>query len=266
MAGLLRALMLVVALGLSSAGARADAAFDGLLGRYVVKSADGITRVDYGRWRASSADRAALDMFIAGEAKIQPSKMAKAEQFVYWANLYNAITLKVVLDAYPVASIRDIKSSGVWFDPKAYTGPWVGKRVTVEGRELSLDDIEHSILRPTFGDARVHYAVNCASYGCPNIGLKGWRADTLDADLDAAARDFVNHARGVSVSGDGRVTVSSIYNWFKVDFGGTDAGVIAHLKKYAGPELAKALEKATALAGDQYDWSLNDTAQVKVKG
>lgn len=265
MAGFLRALMLVAVLGLGSVAARADAAFDGLLGRYVTQSADGVARVDYGRWRAAAADRAALDAFIAGQAGLAPSKMAKAEQFAYWANLYNAITLKVILDAYPVASIRDIKSSGVWLDPKAYTGPWVGKRVSVEGRELSLDEIEHSILRPTFGDARVHYAVNCASYGCPNIGVRGWRAETLDADLDAAAREFVNHSRGVSVSGDGRVTVSSIYVWFKADFGGNDAGVIAHLKKFAGPELAKALEKATALAGDQYDWSLNDTAKAKAK-
>lgn len=239
------------------------AGYEALLQRYVVKSADGVNRVDYGKWRGAQADRAALESFIAAQAKQQPSQLKKPEQLAFWANLYNAITLKVILDDYPVASIRDIKSKGVWLDPKAFIGPWVQKRIAVEGRELSLDEIEHAILRPTFKDPRVHYAVNCASFGCPNLGAKAWRAETLEADLDAAARDFVNHPRGAKVGGDGALAVSSIYNWFKADFGGSDAGVIAHLKKYANPQFAKQLEKLTAVGGDSYDWSLNDTAKAK---
>lgn len=262
-------LALVVGVSWAAAGgalAAGEAAFDALLQRYVSASADGVSRVDYGRWRASAADRAALDEFIAGQARLTPSQLGKQEQFAYWANLYNAITLKVVIDAYPVASIRDIKSAGVWLDPKAFTGPWVAKRVTVEGRALSLDEIEHSILRATFKDPRVHYSVNCASYGCPNIGLKAWRAETLDADLDVAARAYVNHPRGVTVSGNGALKVSSIYSWFKADFGGSDAGVIAHFKTYAGPELAKAINAGATISGDDYDWSLNDTAKAKAGG
>ena len=133
---------------------------------------------------------------------------------------------------------------------------------------LSLDEIEHSILRATFKDPRVHYSVNCASYGCPNIGTKAWRAETLDADLDAAARAYINHARGVAVSGNGALKVSSIYSWFKADFGGTDAGLTAHFKAYAGPELAKVLDAGATVAGDDYDWSLNDAVKARagVKG
>jgi hypothetical protein len=233
----------------------------------VATSGDGVNRVDYGRWRATAADRKALDDYIMGQAALKPSALGRPEQFAYWANLYNAITLKVILDAYPVASIRDIKSAGVWFDPKAFTGPWVAKRVTVEGRTLSLDEIEHSILRGTFKDPLVHYSVNCASYGCPNIGMKAWRGGTLDADLALAARAYINHPRGVSVGKDGVLKVSSIFSWFKADFGGSDAALIAHFKQYAGPELAKALEKAPTIAGDDYDWSLNDAAQgAQVKG
>ena len=239
--------------------------YDGLLQRYVLPSADGVNRVDYGRWRATAADRTALDGYIAGQAALTPSKLGKPEQFAYWANLYNAITLKVIVDAYPVASIRDIKSAGVWFDPKAFIGPWVAKRVVVEGRDLSLDEIEHSILREQFKDPRVHYSVNCASYGCPNIGLKAWRAETLEAELDAAARAFINHPRGVSVAKDGGLKVSSIYSWFKSDFGGSDAGLIAHFKRYAGPELAKALETSKTISGDDYDWSLNDVRKGKTE-
>ncbi|MEQ1698041.1 MAG: DUF547 domain-containing protein [Hyphomicrobiaceae bacterium] len=261
-----RAFLVVVAFAAGVAGpvkAGDEASFDGLLRRYVVAGADGVNRVDYGRWRATAADRAALEGYIAGQAGLSPSKLGRQEQFAYWANLYNAITLKVILDAYPVASIRDIKSAGVWLDPKAFTGPWVAKRVTVEGRALSLDEIEHSILRATFKDPRVHYSVNCASYGCPNIGLQAWRAETLEAELDAAARAFVNHPRGVAVGGDGALKVSSIYSWFKADFGGTDAALFAHFKRYAGPELAKALDAGAKVAGDDYDWSLNDVAKAK---
>lgn len=261
-------LAFVIAFGVSWAAAggafaAGEAAFDGLLQRYVSAGADGVNRVDYGRWRAAAGDRAALDEYIAGQARLTPSQVGKNEQFAYWANLYNAITLKVIIDAYPVASIRDIKSAGVWLDPKAFTGPWVAKRVTVEGRALSLDEIEHSILRATFKDPRVHYSVNCASFGCPNIGMKAWRAETLDADLDAAARAYVNHVRGVAVGANGALKVSSIYSWFKADFGGTDAGLIAHFKAYARPELARVLDAGATVAGDDYDWSLNDAVAAK---
>jgi hypothetical protein len=239
--------------------ARADtAAYDALLKRYVVVAPDGVNRVDYARWHATKADRAALDGVIAAKAGQKPSTMKREEQFAYWANLYNAITLKVILDNYPAKSIRDIKSSGVWLNPQAFLGPWVAKRVTVEGKELSLDEIEHAIMRPTFKDPRVHYSVNCASYGCPNLPPKAFTAATLEADLDAGARSFVNHPRGALVKADGSLQVSSIYHWFKVDFGGTDAGVIAHLKQYAEPALRAKLDATTTIGGHAYDWALND--------
>ena len=112
---------------------------------------------------------AALEAWIATAAAARPSTLARAEAFAFWANLYNALTLKVVLERHPVRSIRDIRSSGVPFDPKGWIGPWRTRLVTVEGRRLSLDDIEHEVMRPTFRDPRVHYAVNCASIGCPNL-------------------------------------------------------------------------------------------------
>lgn len=252
-----------LSLGLSfvawtAAGAQddADAAYDALLSRYVKASSDGVNRVDYASWRAAAADRAALDGYIAALSARRPSAMTRAEAFAFWGNLYNAVTLKLVLDRYPVASIRDIKSDS-WFDPKAYTGPWRQSRVTVEGRKLSLDDIEHSIMRPTFKDPRLHYMVNCASYGCPNLMNRAWRAATLEADLDAAARAFVNHPRGVSALPSGALKVSSIYKWFIEDFGGDDAGLITHFRAFAHPDLQSRLATTPRIAEDGYDWSLN---------
>jgi hypothetical protein len=130
--------------------------------------------------------------------------------------------------------------------------------VSVEGRQLSLDDIEHGIMRPTFADPRVHYAVNCAAIGCPNLAPRAWRAETLDRDLDGAARAFINHPRGVMGRPDGSLRVSSIYKWFKEDFGGTDAGIIAHLRRYAGPVLLAKLTADARIFDDHYDWALND--------
>ncbi len=232
------------------------APFDALLSRYVVSSPDGVNRVRYGAWQANTADRAALDAYVASLERERPSRLPRNEAFAYWANLYNAVTLQIVLENYPVRSIRDIRSRTL--DPRGLIGPWRTQRVTVEGRRLTLDQIEHSILRPTFNDARVHYAVNCASIGCPNLLPRAWRAGTLDADLDAAARAYVNHPRGASIDAAGRLRLSSIYRWFAGDFGGSPAGVLAHLRQYADPPLAARLRTTSDIGAHGYDWSLND--------
>ena len=236
----------------------AEPALDTLLGRYVTQSADGIARVDYARWKATAADTTALEAWITAASARTPSTMPRAAAYAFWANLYNALTLKVVLDRYPVASIKDIRSTGVGLDPRQFFGPWRTRLVTIEGQRMSLDDIEHGTMRPTFRDPRVHYAVNCASIGCPNILPRAWRAETLEAELDDAARAFVNHPRAATVLPDGRLRVSSIYKWFREDFGGDDAGVIAHLWRFAAPPLHAALANITRVADDAYDWALND--------
>ncbi len=255
-----RAVLAAAAVALLPVAARADTpeALDGLLARYVVAHPDGVTRVRYGAWKAAPADLAALEAWIAAAAQLRPSAMPRNEAFAFWANLYNALTLKVVLERFPVSSIKDIRSSGVPLDPKGYFGPWRTRLVTVEGRRLSLDDIEHETMRPTFRDPRVHYAVNCASIGCPNLRPRAWRAATLEAELDEAAAAFVNHPRGVTVLADGRLRVSSIYTWFRDDFGGTEQGVVAHLRQHAAPALATRLSGQVRIAEDRYDWTLND--------
>ncbi len=223
--------------------------FAALLEKYLVVSEDGVNRFKYGG--VTTEDRTALKNYIGALANVQVADLNRSEQFAYWANLYNAATLEVVLDAYPVKSIRQIKPTLISI------GPWKKEVVTVGGKALSLDDIEHGILRKVWSDPRVHYSVNCASIGCPNLRSLPFTGATLDADLDAAARDFVNHPRAVTVK-DGKLTVSSIYKWFQVDFGGSDAGVIAHLKKYADSALAIQLDGVKKISKDSYDWALND--------
>lgn len=254
-------LAVLTALFLAASPAAADdGAYDSLLARYVRASADGVNRVDYAAWRANGADRAALDRYVTDLALQRPSGFAREQAFAFWVNLYNAATLRVILARYPVASIRDIRSEGV-LDPRGLIGPWRTRLVEVEGRRLSLDDIENTILRPTFSDPRVHYAINCASIGCPNLMTRAWRAETLEADLDAAARAYVNHPRGVAVGADGSVRASRIYDWFGADFGDSDGAIIAHIRRYAEPQLAERLVGVTRIAGYDYDWSLNGASR-----
>ena len=226
-------------------------AWDGFLQKYVQPSADGINRVAYAR--VSPADRNALAKYVDGLQSAPVSKLNPREQRALWINLYNAQTLKLVLEHYPLASITSINISPGLFA----RGPWGKTLLKVESAELSLNDIEHRILRPIWHDPRTHYSVNCASLGCPNLAMHAYTAARLDEMLDAGARAYINHPRGARVE-NGRLVVSSIYKWFKADFGGTDAGVIAHLKQYAAPALAAQLAGINDISDDQYDWSLNE--------
>ncbi len=224
--------------------------FSALLSRYVHADGGGLNLVDYAAWRSSADDRAALDAYIAELEATPVSTLPNAERFAFWANLYNSVTVKLILDKKPRKSIREIRPHSFAF------GPWGAKRVTVEGEELSLDNIEHDILRKQWDDPRIHYALNCASIGCPNLPTKAWKAETLDEDLDQAARAYVNHPRGVTATGKG-LRVSKIYKWYREDFGDSDEGVIEHILRYADADLEQAIQSKPKIRGHDYDWDLN---------
>ncbi|MEK6216982.1 MAG: DUF547 domain-containing protein, partial [Boseongicola sp.] len=205
--------------------------WDNLLSRHVRKSNRGVNLVDYRGF--SAADRTMLADYIAILTGVLISQFNRDQQLAYWINLYNALTVQVVLDHYPVDSIRDINIS-----PGLFTiGPWDKTLISIEGEDLTLNDIEHRILRPIWRDPRIHYAVNCASIGCPDLWDRAYPATGIDKLLDQAATAYVNDPRGVSVV-DGKVSVSKIYDWFIEDFGGSEETVLRHLHQYAAPELA----------------------------
>jgi len=224
--------------------------WDDILAKYLSEHPDGVNRFDYAALRDAPSDRAVLEDYIDALEAAAPSDMSEDEAFAYWANLYNAVTVRLIVVEAPETSIREIR-------PRFWSiGPWGVERVTVEGEDLSLDNIEHDIMRPTFKAAMVHYAVNCASIGCPNLKPTAWRAEGLDAELEAAARAYVNHPRGVTVTEDGLV-VSRIYRWFREDFGDSEEGVIEHLLRFADPQLAAQIEANPDIADHKYDWALN---------
>lgn len=224
------------------------------LKRHVKKSADGVNRVAYGQ--VNPADQDLLEDYLAMLSEIPIARYSRDQQRAFWINLYNALILKLVLDHYPVASIRDIDiSPGLFAD-----GPWDKKLIEVEEEPLGLNDIEHRILRPIWDDPRIHYAVNCASIGCPNLQDRAFTVENTEALLDQGAIDYINSDRGTWLTAEG-LSVSSIYAWFPEDFGGGDKGTLEHLRRYAAPGLRQRLEGIEKIADHGYDWRLNDAAQ-----
>jgi Protein of unknown function, DUF547 len=221
------------------------------LNQYVIAPhPSGINRVRY--QAVTPEDRKHLKTYLQSMQALPISTYNRTEQKAYWINLYNAVTIDVILSRFPVASIRDINISPGLF----VHGPWGAKLISVESEKLSLDDIEHRILRPIWKDNRVHYAVNCASLGCPNLQPVAYTGENTETLLERAAVEFINHPRGVAIQ-KGRLQVSSIYVWFQEDFGGDAEGLMEHWQEYASPALAEALEKYSGGLAHDYDWRLN---------
>ena len=224
--------------------------WNALLQTYLRIGEDGVHRFAYAD--VSENDRQRLDDYLTAMSNIAVFNLNRDQQLAYWLNLYNALTIQVVLDHYPVDSIRDIDISPGFFS----NGPWRKKLLTIEGQELSLDDIEHRIIRPIWRDPRIHYGVNCAAISCPNLQPVAFTADNVEQQLDVAARAFINDPRGVRFDGDDLI-ISKIYDWFEEDFGNNTKGVLRHLSQYAEPELRSRLQDVKRIDDHEYDWSLN---------
>ncbi len=233
----------------SGGGGFDHSAFNSVLSGAVVPNAEVYNRVNY---KALKGKSAALKAALAQMQAAGPSAFSKAEAKAFWINLYNAKTLDVVLDKYPVSSIKKINLGGGGLFG---SGPWSAKILNVEGQDLSLDDIEHRILRPLFKDPMVHYALNCASYSCPNLSASAFTAKNTVSLMQASAVAYVNHPRGVAVDGNA-ITASKIYSWYGADFGGKSK-LKAHWMKFAAPEKAAAIDAAQSVSFG-YDWKLND--------
>ncbi len=201
----------------------------------------------------TATDTKKLHNYLQSLAETKVSLLNRNEQKAYWINFYNALTIKVILDHYPVQSIKDIDISPGFFS----AGPWDKKLVTVEGVAITLNDIEHRILRPIWKDNRIHYAVNCASIGCPNLQPEAFTAENTELLLEKGAREYINHQRGANFQNN-RLILSSIYRWFQEDFGNSEQGVLKHLTKYANEKLAKQIKTFKGKIKYYYDWSLNE--------
>lgn len=216
-------------------------AWQQLLDRYLMTQGEN-TLFDYAA--VTHAAQQSLSRYIQGLSTLDPRQLTKSQQYAYWVNLYNALTVQLILENYPISSIKKL---GGWLS----FGPWDQELLTIQGQNISLNDIEHRILRPIWRDPRSHYAVNCASLGCPNLQSEAFTAHNSEHLLERAAHTFINSNKGARQSEDQWV-ISSIYDWFIEDFGSKRA-LIQHLSTYR-PELKDYHGELRY----EYNWQLND--------
>jgi hypothetical protein len=215
--------------------------FAGLLEKFVVAG-----KVDYAGLKEKEST---LDAYLAILEKADPKSLSRDEQFAFYANAYNAWTIKLILSGYPgIQSIKDLGS--------LFKSPWKKKIARIDGTVMTLDHIEHNILRPRFKDPRVHFAINCAAKSCPPLSSMPFSGERLNHQLDQLTRTFVNDPNNNYLKGN-TLYVSSIFKWFKTDFKG---GIVDFFLKYSQDELNSRLH---AIGNDvriqylDYDWSLN---------
>lgn len=228
--------------------------WEGVLLNYIRPGADGIHRFAYGEVTAS--DQKALDGYLEALSRVIVTRHRKSEQMAFWINLYNALTVDLILAHYPIASITKLQGPAA----DQQLGPWDRKLIVVEDWPLSLNEIEKQILKPVWQDQRIHYALSCGAIGCPNLQPTPYSSNELERQLSDVAMAYVNDERCITLE-DGELRVSSLYRWNIKDFGGSDQKIINHLMAYAAPELAMSLQKFDRIHGDGFDWRLNDATQ-----
>lgn len=257
---LLTLLMLVLPVA-AQAQAFDHGSWDALLKRHVVVVRGGVA--SQVRYDGMARDRAALNGYLAATGKVTRATFdgwSKPEQLAFLINVYNAATVELILTGYPkIKSIRDLGT--------VFQGPWAKPFVTLFGKPVSLDAIEHGLIRGSgrYNDPRIHFAVNCASIGCPALGKAAFRGATLDAQLDAATRGFLSDRTRNRVQGNG-VAVSMIFKWYRGDFekGWRGAKTLPAFLSLYGDSLGLSPAATTSAKAGQlsisfldYDWQLN---------
>lgn len=220
-----------------------------ILDEYLISDdPSGINLVDYEGIQEN--DQESLAAYIEHLTGIDPRNYNRAEQQAFWINLYNALTVQLIVEHYPVESITKLGESALSF------GPWDDNITKIADKALSLNNIEHSILRPLWKDYRIHFAVNCASIGCPNIQSRAFTASNTDDLLDIGAEEYLAHPRGLSFNGE-TLVLSSIFDWYGEDFGTNTSEILSTLSIYANDSLAEDIKNYSGNINYEYDWNLN---------
>ncbi|MFD2202465.1 DUF547 domain-containing protein [Shivajiella indica] len=231
-------------LGQSNSRPPSHQIFDELLKKYV--NPEGLVN-----YKGFIQDKAKLEKYLDLLSNNAPDRRnwTKEEQLAYWINAYNAFTIKLIVDNYPVNSIKDL-------DPKVsiplVNTVWHIKFFKIGGKDASLDELEHKILRKEFDEPRIHFAINCASFSCPKLLNEAFLSEDIDSQLDKVAKSFINDPLRNKITSD-KVEISQIFSWFKGDFT-KNGSLIDYLNKYS---LVKISQNAK-ISHLTYDWSLNE--------
>ncbi|MGB3800330.1 MAG: DUF547 domain-containing protein [Lewinella sp.] len=207
------------------------AAWSNLLANHV--SASG--QVDYDGIRQNINKLNAYLSLLSDE--VPDTNWGNEEALAYWINTYNAFTIKLIIDNWPVNSIREIEE------------PWDSKFIVLDGDSYSLNQIEHEIIRPNFAEPRIHFALVCAAVSCPPLAKMAYTADNLDQMLERQTRQFINNEE-FNVTQEEVVRISPLFDWYGEDFD----DVSAFLNRYLRTDIPSGKQ----LYFLDYDWSLND--------
>lgn len=195
-------------------------------------------KVDYNGFMRDSSQLYAY--FTQLSENTPKENWTREEKLAYWINAYNAYTIKLIIDSYPIKSIKDLED------------PWDKKFFKIDGEWYSLGELEHKILRK-FGDPRIHFAINCASFSCPVVWNRAYTADNLNNALDTQTKKFINDPTRNTITKD-EVNVSKIFTWYKKDFKVNGGDVKDFINRYATVKITDQSKKGYK----EYDWSLNE--------
>lgn len=195
-------------------------------------------------------DSVELNRYLDQLSAVHPDdkSWSRNEQMAYWINAYNAFTIRLIVRNYPVESIKDIKK-GIAF----VNSVWDIKFIKIQGFTYDLNNIEHNILRPVFKDARVHAAINCASYSCPRLRQEAYTPEKLDSQLEDAMKKFLADPLRNKITAE-KAEISEIFKWFKGDFDRDAGSLITFINKFS----AQKITDKTELKYLNYNWTLNE--------
>ena len=202
-----------------------------------------------------------LAPYLQQLAETDPANLGDKARLAFWINAYNALTLKLIVDHYPVERIKDITPAGGPSIPKL-NAPWHVTVGEVGGQMRTLDEIEHEIIRERFDEPRIHFALVCAALSCPRLRREAFTGARLDAQLDDQAHRFLHtRAKNQIPASDGAIRLSRIFKWFEEDFGENTDDVQRYLAPYFEGAVQQKLQTAAYDVGYlDYDWTLNDQA------
>ncbi len=223
--------------------------WDELLQRYV----DDLGHVNYRRWKAEGAD--VLRVWLESLADVDLADFTDADaRLALWLNAYNAIAISQVLEVYPIASIRP-KVLGIpnWL---SFLDFFTRSNSIIGGKKYSLNQIEHAILRPEFAEPRIHFALVCASVGCPLLRRGAYFPESVRTQLEADASRFIHNPDKVRYDAQKKTLyLSKIFKWYGEDFVKAAGSVAEYVGGYLGPEAA--VGDGWAIVFLPYDWNLN---------
>ena len=201
-------------------------------------------------YKALKNDRAQFDAYLNLLRSAHPNdSWQKNEQLAYWINAYNAFTVKLILNNYPVKSIRDI---GGLIKIPGVQSAWDIEFIKIEGRKYSLGFIEHKILLKEFNEPRIHFAINCASHSCPKLIQDAYTAVKLETQLTGAAKSFLADTEKNTILPD-KIEISKIFDWYKADFT-KNGSLISFLNKYSPIKI----NEDAKVSYTEYNWDLNE--------